>query len=103
MTFRAVRAARPDASRLPGKPLVDIAGKPLIRHVCERALESAASEGWVATDDERIADACAKLDVRVALTAATHAAGTDRLAEAAPREAHERAGAGRLILGPSRT
>ena len=86
MNFRVLIPARHDASRLPGKPLVDIAGKPLIRHVCERALESAASEVWVATDDERIAEACAKLDVRVAMTASTHASGTDRIAEVAARE-----------------
>ena len=86
MNFRVLIPARHDASRLPGKPLVDIAGKPLIRHVCERALESDASEVWVATDDERIAHACSGLDVQVAMTAATHASGTDRIAEVAARE-----------------
>ena len=86
MSFRVLIPARHDASRLPGKPLVDIAGKPLIQHVCERALESDASEVWVATDDERIAQACSELDVQVAMTAATHASGTDRIAEVAARE-----------------
>lgn len=86
MKFRVLIPARHDASRLPGKPLVDIAGKPLIRHVCERALESAADEVWVATDDERIATVCAGLGVQVAMTAATHASGTDRIAEVAARE-----------------
>lgn len=86
MNFRVLIPARHDASRLPGKPLVDIAGKPLIRHVCERALESDAGEVWVATDDARIADACAVLDVQVAMTSSAHASGTDRIAEVAARE-----------------
>lgn len=86
MKFRVLIPARHDASRLPGKPLVEIGGKPLIQHVCERALESQADEVWVATDDERIAGACAGLGVRVALTAATHTSGTDRIAEVAARE-----------------
>lgn len=86
MSFRVLIPARHDASRLPGKPLVKIAGKALIRHVCERALESDAAEVWVATDDERIAEACTGLDVKVAMTAATHASGTDRIAEVAARE-----------------
>ncbi|HEX5314161.1 MAG TPA: 3-deoxy-manno-octulosonate cytidylyltransferase [Gammaproteobacteria bacterium] len=87
MSFRVAIPARYGASRLPGKPLVKIAGKPLIVHVCERALASAAAEVWVATDDERIAEACAGLDVKIALTSAAHASGTDRVAEVAAREA----------------
>jgi len=86
LSFRVLIPARHDASRLPGKPLVDIAGKPLIRHVCERALESDAGEVWVATDDERIAAACADLDVHVAMTSSAHNSGTDRIAEVAARE-----------------
>lgn len=86
MNFRVLIPARHDASRLPGKPLVEIAGKPLILHVCERALESAAAEVWVATDDERIAAACTALEVRVAMTSPAHASGTDRIAEVAARE-----------------
>ncbi|MGH8128961.1 MAG: 3-deoxy-manno-octulosonate cytidylyltransferase [Gammaproteobacteria bacterium] len=86
MNFRVLIPARHDATRLPGKPLVDIAGKPLIRHVCERALESDAAEVWVATDDERIAAACAALDVQVAMTSSAHTSGTDRIAEVAARE-----------------
>ena len=85
MKFRVLIPARHDASRLPGKPLVEIAGKPLIRHVCERALESSADEVWVATDDGRIAGACTGLGVRVAMTSATHTSGTDRIAEVAAR------------------
>lgn len=86
MNFRVVIPARQGSSRLPGKPLVKVAGAPLIRHVCMRALESAAGEVWLATDDERIAAACEGLDVRAAMTSSAHASGTDRIAEVAARE-----------------
>lgn len=75
--------ARFDASRLPGKPLCLLAGEPLVLHVARRALAAGAREVWVAADDERIAQALAGSGVRVALTAKTHASGTDRLAECA--------------------
>ncbi len=87
MSFRLVIPARHGASRLPGKPLREIAGAPLVRHVCRRALESEADEVWLATDDARIGEACAGLDVQVAMTSAAHASGTDRIAEVAAREA----------------
>lgn len=86
MQFRVVIPARYGATRLPGKPLMEVAGRPLIEHVCRRALESKAAEVWVATDDERVADACRGLDVRVMMTSAAHACGTDRIAEVAARE-----------------
>ena len=75
--------ARHDASRLPGKPLRPLAGEPLVLHVARRALAAGAREAWVATDDERIAAALEGSGVRVAMTARTHASGTDRLAECA--------------------
>ena len=76
--------ARYAASRLPGKPLRLIGGTPLVLRVAERALQAGAREVWVATDDDRIAQALAGLaGVRVAMTAADHASGTDRLAECA--------------------
>ncbi|MCD0278030.1 3-deoxy-manno-octulosonate cytidylyltransferase [Xanthomonas melonis] len=76
--------ARYASTRLPGKPLCMIDGKPMIRHVAERALAAGASEVWVATDDSRVADAIQGLaDVRVAMTGAAHVSGTDRLAECA--------------------
>lgn len=76
--------ARYAASRLPGKPLRLLGGQPLVRRVAERALLAGAAEVWVATDDARIAEAVAGLpDVHVAMTAAGHASGTDRLAECA--------------------
>ncbi len=75
--------ARYAASRLPGKPLRSLHGRPLIAHVVDRALEAGANQVVVATDDPRIADAVAALPVQVAMTSAEHASGTDRLAEVA--------------------
>ena len=75
--------ARHDATRLPGKPLRLLAGEPLVLHVARRALAAGAREAWVATDDQRVADALAGSGVQVAMTAASHASGTDRLAECA--------------------
>ncbi len=74
--------ARYAASRLPGKPLRLLGGEPLVLHVARRALEAGAREGWLATDDERVAAAVAgTTGVRVAMTSPAHASGTDRLAE----------------------
>lgn len=75
--------ARHDATRLPGKPLRLLAGEPLVLHVARRALAAGAREAWVATDDERVARALEGSGVRVAMTSASHASGTDRLAECA--------------------
>lgn len=75
--------ARYGASRLPGKPLRLLGGEPLILHVVRRALQAGAREVWVAADDARIADALAGAGVQVAMTAKTHASGSDRLAECA--------------------
>lgn len=75
--------ARYDASRLPGKPLRLLGGKPLIWHVAQRALDAGAGEVWVAADDARIRDAVEDTGVRVAMTSPDHASGTDRLAECA--------------------
>jgi 3-deoxy-manno-octulosonate cytidylyltransferase (CMP-KDO synthetase) len=83
--FRVVIPARHASTRLPGKPLVDIAGKPMIAHVHARAVESGATEVIVATDDERIAAACASFAADVQMTSPQHASGTDRLAEVALR------------------
>ena len=75
--------ARYAASRLPGKPLRLLAGEPLVLHVARRALAAGAREVWVATDDARIGEALAGCDVRIAMTSAGHASGSDRLAECA--------------------
>lgn len=75
--------ARFGASRLPGKPLRLIAGVPMVVHVARRALAAGAREVVVATDDARIAEALAGEPLRVCMTRADHASGTDRLAECA--------------------
>ena len=74
--------ARYASTRLPGKPLLDIGGKPMIQHVYERARESGAESVTIATDDERIRQACERFGARVCLTGAQHRSGTERLAEA---------------------
>lgn len=75
--------ARHGSQRLPGKPLLPIAGVPMIVHVARRALQAGASEVVVATDDQRIVDALQGTGVAVVLTRGDHASGTDRLAELA--------------------
>ena len=81
--FRVVIPARFGSSRLPGKPLKLIAGKPMIEHVCLRAQESGAQDVTVATDDMRVADAVRKFGGDVIMTSTEHFSGTDRLAEVA--------------------
>jgi len=81
VAFKVVIPARYGSTRLPGKPLLEIAGKPLIRHVFERALTTAAEEVLVATDDERIAATCRGFGADVVLTRTDHRSGTERLAE----------------------
>jgi 3-deoxy-manno-octulosonate cytidylyltransferase (CMP-KDO synthetase) len=83
--FIAVIPARYASTRLPGKPLKDIGGKPMIEWVYRQAAQSGASEVVVATDDERIAAACRGFGARVEMTSAEHASGTDRIAELARR------------------
>ena len=85
MRFRVVIPSRYSAQRLPGKPLADIGGKPMVLHVCDRASESGAAEVLVATDDARIRDACRGAGVDVEMTSPSHASGTDRIAEVAVR------------------
>lgn len=77
--------ARFNSVRLPGKPLVDINGKPMIQWVYERAVESGVSEVLIATDDERIISACKTFGAQAELTAKKHQSGTDRIAELAKR------------------
>lgn len=73
--------ARYASSRLPGKPLRELAGKPLIQHVHERAMAAGFATVLVATDDERIRRVCSDFGAQVAMTASTHETGSDRLAE----------------------
>lgn len=84
-SFRIVIPARYDSTRYPGKALALLGGRPLIRHVYERAVDSAAGEVIVATDDRRIAQAAAGFGARVEMTSTAHVSGTDRIAEVAER------------------
>lgn len=83
MAFNVIIPARYGSTRFPGKPLAELAGKPMIVHVCERAARSGAQAVHVATDDTRIGDAVDAAGFRVIMTRSDHASGTDRLAEAA--------------------
>lgn len=82
MAFTVLIPARLASTRLPDKPLADIAGLPMIVRVALQAGKSSAARVVVAADDERIVDACELHDVQVVLTRADHASGSDRLAEA---------------------
>jgi 3-deoxy-manno-octulosonate cytidylyltransferase (CMP-KDO synthetase) len=73
--------ARFASSRLPGKPLRDICGKPLIQHVYERALASVAARIIIATDDARISEVAAAFGAEVCMTSSKHSSGTERIAE----------------------
>ena len=83
VSYTIVIPARFASSRLPGKPLQDIAGKPMIQHVWEQASKSAAGQVVVATDHSDIMAACERFGAHALLTRTDHASGTDRLAEVA--------------------
>jgi 3-deoxy-manno-octulosonate cytidylyltransferase (CMP-KDO synthetase) len=79
--FVVVIPARYASVRLPGKPLRDINGKPMIQHVYERGKESSASKVVIATDDQRIADAAEGFGATVCMTGDQHRSGSERIAE----------------------
>ena len=79
--FVVVIPARYDSTRLPGKPLADIGGKPMVQWVYERAMASGAKQVIVATDDQRVADVVTGFNGEVCLTSDKHESGTERLAE----------------------
>ncbi len=81
--FYVVVPARYASTRLPGKPLLDIAGKPMVVWVAERAKNSGAKQVIVATDDTRILDTVKQSGHQVMMTRADHVSGTDRIAEVA--------------------
>jgi len=81
--FRVVIPARHASSRLPGKPLLPIAGKPMLQWVHDAAQRSRAATIVIATDDARIEDAARGFGADVQMTSPTHASGTDRIAEVA--------------------
>ena len=81
MSFSVVIPARYASSRFPGKPLADLAGKPMLQHVYERACESEAVRVIIATDDERIAEVAQEFGAEICMTSSEHPSGTDRLQE----------------------
>ena len=81
MSYYIIIPSRYHSTRLPGKPLLDINGKPLIQHVYECAIKSSAREVIVATDDERIEKVAQGFGGRVCMTRHDHRSGTDRLSE----------------------
>lgn len=82
MTFTVLIPARMASSRLPDKPLADLAGLPMVVRVAHRANESSASRVVVATDDARVLAACQSHGVEAIMTRSDHLSGSDRLAEA---------------------
>ncbi len=83
MPFRVVIPARYDSTRLPGKPLLDLGGKPMVVRVAERALQSSARSVYIATDHEGVRAAAEQHGFAALMTRGDHASGTDRLAEVA--------------------
>lgn len=81
MSFVVIIPARYASTRLPGKPLVDINGKPMVVHVLERARESGAERIIVATDNDEVKVAVQAVGGEVCMTRADHQSGTERLAE----------------------
>lgn len=81
MRFQVVIPARLASTRLPGKPLADIAGKPMVVRVLERARRAGAQSVWVAADDASVVDAVRAAGGNAMLTRSDHPSGTDRLAE----------------------
>jgi len=83
MSFKVVIPARYASTRLPGKPLLDIAGKPMVIWVAEQAAKSKASEVVIATDFEKIQQVANRYHFNAVMTRIDHASGTDRIAEVA--------------------
>jgi 3-deoxy-manno-octulosonate cytidylyltransferase (CMP-KDO synthetase) len=83
VSFKIAIPARYGSTRLPGKPLIELAGRPMIRHVFERALESGIGDIVVATDDDRVRAAAETFGARVVMTSPEHTSGSDRVAEVA--------------------
>ena len=83
MSYTVVIPSRYGSTRLPGKPLLEIHGKPMVQRVWEQASQSGAARVVIATDDERIADAARAFGAECCMTSADHPSGTDRLQEVA--------------------
>jgi 3-deoxy-manno-octulosonate cytidylyltransferase (CMP-KDO synthetase) len=82
MRFTVLIPARLASTRLPNKPLADIGGAPMVVRVAQRAQLSQAQNVVVATDSQKVMDQCAQFGIQSVMTAADHASGSDRLAEA---------------------
>ena len=82
MDFHIVIPARYASTRLPGKVLLDIAGKPMLQHVYERSVESGADSVVIATDDEKVSEVAESFGAKVCMTSSLHTTGTERLSEA---------------------
>ncbi|WP_283786538.1 3-deoxy-manno-octulosonate cytidylyltransferase [Bermanella sp. WJH001] len=83
--YKIVIPARYGSSRLPGKPLIELAGKPMVQHVYERALATGISDIVIATDDQRIYDVAIGFGAQVIMTSVDHENGTERIAEVAKK------------------
>lgn len=81
MSFTVVIPARYQSTRLPGKPLADIGGKPMIQWVYEQAIQAGADKVIIATDDNRVEQAALAFGGEVCMTSPDHESGTERLAE----------------------
>mgnify|MGYP000147376050 FL=1 len=81
MSFTVVIPARYASTRLPGKPLLDIAGKSMLQHVYDQARKSRAQRVVIATDDQRIFEVAEGFGAEVVMTSSDHPSGTDRLEE----------------------
>ncbi|CAK4068511.1 3-deoxy-manno-octulosonate cytidylyltransferase [Vibrio sp. 16] len=81
MSFTVVIPARYQSTRLPGKPLADIGGKPMIQWVYEQAIQAGAENVIIATDDKRVESAVQGFGGQVCMTSPNHESGTERLAE----------------------
>jgi 3-deoxy-manno-octulosonate cytidylyltransferase (CMP-KDO synthetase) len=86
-TFHVVIPARHASTRLPGKPLLLIAGKPMVVRVAEQAAQSGAQQIWIATDHHAIANVVHEHGFKACLTKDTHTSGTDRIAEVVEQHA----------------
>jgi 3-deoxy-manno-octulosonate cytidylyltransferase (CMP-KDO synthetase) len=82
MEFRVIIPVRYDSKRLPGKALLDLAGKPIMQHVYERAVKSGAESVVIATDNEQIRKVAEDFGAMVCMTSPAHRSGTERLSEA---------------------
>ena len=79
MAYTVVIPARYGSTRLPGKPLLDIHGKPMVQRVWEQACRSQAERVVIATDDQRIFDVAEEFGAQACMTSPEHPSGTDRL------------------------